>query len=56
MKYIAVKEESRIITGTIPKVADYIGVDPVTIRRWIKAGDRKVFKNGYEIYLNTEKL
>jgi hypothetical protein len=56
MKIIAAKKDETIYFGNIPKVANLIGINPVTIRRWIKDEDRKVYKNGYEIYLNTEKL
>jgi len=42
--------------GNATKVAAYIGVHKNTISRWIKAGDRRVIKNGYEIYLNIDKL
>lgn len=53
---IAVKEKDNIYTGSVSKVADYIKVHRNTIARWIKSGDRIVHKNGFEIYLNVEKL
>lgn len=56
MKIIAVKCGVIIKFGSIPKVASFIKVNPITIRRWIKEGDRIVYKNGFEVYLDTEKL
>jgi hypothetical protein len=53
---IAVKEKESIFYGSITKVAKYINVHRLTIARWIKSGDRIVYKNGFEIYLNIEKL
>lgn len=56
MKLIAVKHKNEIKTGSISKVSEYIGVHPNTVSRWINSGDRIVIKNGFEIYLNVEKL
>lgn len=53
---IAVKEKENIYLGSVSKVANYIEVHRNTIARWIKSGDRIVHKNGFEIYLNVEKL
>jgi transposase len=54
--FIAVKKDSKLNYGSISKVANMIGVNRATISRWIKSGDRVVYKNGFEILLKVEKL
>ena len=56
MKILAVKHNNEIKTGSITKVAEYVNVHPNTVSRWVNSGDRVVIKNGFEIYLNVEKL
>jgi len=51
-----VKDGMNYKYGNATKIAEYIGVHKNTVSRWIKAGDRKVIKNGYEIFLNIEKI
>ncbi|MEX0598006.1 MAG: hypothetical protein WD512_16070 [Candidatus Paceibacterota bacterium] len=53
---IAAKDQTKIVYGTMSKIAVHIGVHRVTIKRWIESGDRIVYKNGFEIFLNVEKL
>ena len=56
MKYFAAKQNNFIQFGSRSKIAKLIGVHSETIKRWNKDKKEVVFKNGYEIYLNTEKL
>lgn len=56
MRVIAAKQNNTIYYGSIPKVAKLIDVHPATIKRWIKSKEEVKLKNGYEVYLNTEKL
>jgi transposase len=56
MKTLIVVTPEGMKIGSIRKVAAYIGVHPFTVGRWIREGDRKVFKKGFEIHLQVEKL
>lgn len=56
MKIISAKKENKIYYGNMKQVADLIGVNPETVRRWNRSDKEIVYKNGYEINLNTEKL
>ena len=56
MKIIAAKKNNIVYYGAISKIAKLIGVHPVTVGRWAKAKKDIEAVNGYEVYLNTEKL
>jgi DNA-binding transcriptional regulator YdaS (Cro superfamily) len=56
MIIIAVKKNNKIYYGSATKVAKLIGIHPATINRWIKAKKEIEVENGFEVYLNTEKL
>lgn len=56
MKMIAIKKDNGIKIASITKTAGFVGVHPNTVSRWINSGDRVVYKNGCEIFLNVEKL
>lgn len=56
MIIVAAKKNNQVYFGTIPKISNLIGVNQITIHRWIKSGLTIVFKNDYEIYLKTERI
>jgi DNA-binding transcriptional regulator YdaS (Cro superfamily) len=56
MIYYAAKRNNHISFGSRSKIAKLIGVHSETIKRWVKAKKEVVYKNGFEFYLNTEKL
>lgn len=56
MKMLIVKSESDTYYGNATQVANFIGVSKMTVSRWVNSGDRKVFKNGFEILLTAKQL
>ena len=42
--------------GTIPAIADKIGYNPESIRRWYRSKISYAVKNGFEIYLKSENV
>lgn len=56
MKILVVKTESDTYIGNASQVANFIGVSKMTVSRWVNSGDRKVFKNGFEILLKVKQL
>lgn len=53
---IAIKKGNKIQFGSCNKVAKVLGIHYTTISNWIKAKEKVKFKNGYEVYLDTERL
>lgn len=55
MTISAVKKEINYI-GSLPLVADKIGINPETIRRWKREGQTIVYYNKAVVYLKPELL
>lgn len=53
---LGVKKGDEQWSGNIPAVAKLIGVCSETIRRWNKAGETVVHKNGFEITFKFRRL
>jgi hypothetical protein len=56
MKLIFVKGNGVTKYGSIKKTAEYLGVHPNTLSRYISAGDRIVYIKGFEVDLKAEKF
>jgi hypothetical protein len=56
MKKLIVRHNNDVFLGSIKKIADYIGVHSNTVSRWVNSGDRRVIKNGFEIFLKVKDL
>lgn len=59
MYNVSVKEEKNILREylTIKEAAEYLGISPMTLRRWDKAGKLKAKRhpmNRYRLYLRDD--
>lgn len=54
IEVILIKNTGATITSPI-EASKMLNINPETIRRWHRSGKRKVFCNGYDVYLNVEE-
>jgi excisionase family DNA binding protein len=52
----AVKQQASLRLLSIHDAAQYSGVSRTTVRRWIKAGELKIYRAGRQIRINEQDL
>ena len=52
----ATKDNTMYFAQTLKKMAEFIGIEPDTLRRWRRSGLKLATYNDFIIYFNTEKI